>query len=162
VITIREITSEAEIQTSLHIIRESFKTVAEELHLTQENAPTHPSFITLDSLLQQQTRANYFGLFNDNTQLGFVAIEKAEGNIYYLERLAVLPGHRHKKYGETLVNFVIEYAKKAGGIKLSLAMIDSHTVLKDWYKSLGFKEKETKKYEHLPFAVCFMEKGISS
>jgi len=41
-------------------------------------------------------------------------------------------------------------------------MIDGHTVLKEWYKSLGFVQTATKKFERLPFLVCFMEYDLSA
>jgi ribosomal protein S18 acetylase RimI-like enzyme len=159
---IREINSAADTATSLNVIRSSFRTVARELKLTRKNSPTHPSFITLQRLLEQKKKARFFGLFEDGVQVGFVAIEKADGNVYYLEKLSVLPDRRHRGHGSKLVEFVAGYVKKAGGDKVSLGMIDSQKVLKDWYRSLGFRETGTKKFEHLPFTVCFMDRIVSS
>ena len=160
-IEIKDITGEPQLKRSLEVIRRSFKTVAEELNLTGENAPTHPAFITLDRLLDLQKKANFFGLFQDHLQVGFVAIEKAGSDIYYLDRLAVLPEYRHLGYGKKLVDFVFEYVKRNGGGKVALGMINSQTILKEWYKSLGFRETGTREFEHLPFVVCFMEKIAS-
>jgi hypothetical protein len=60
------------------------------------------------------------------------------------------------------VKCVLDYVGKQGGKKVTLGMIDSLTVLKEWYKSLGFEEKDTKKFEHLPFLVCFMDLDLST
>lgn len=75
-----------------------------------------------------------------------------------MEKLAVLPEYRHKNYGAELVRFVFDYIRNRGGQKLSIGIIDEHTVLKYWYKELGFKEIGTQVFNHLPFTVCFMEK----
>jgi ribosomal protein S18 acetylase RimI-like enzyme len=101
-----------------------------------------------------------FVLFSGDRQVGFVAIEKADNNLYYMEKLAVLPEYRHKGYGTRLVRFVLDYIKNKGGKKLSTGIIDEHTILKNWYKGMGFKEISTQKFPHLPFTVCFMEKEL--
>ncbi|MCX6005195.1 MAG: GNAT family N-acetyltransferase [Chloroflexi bacterium] len=161
-VEIREVNSTTDIGNSLRVIRDSFRTVAREFKLTRKNNPTHPSFITRERLSDLQKKARFFGLFENGNQVGFVAVEKADGNVYYLDKLAVLPHHRHQGHGKKLVEFVVEYVKKNGGEKVSLCMIDSHRVLKSWYQSLGFSETATKKFEHLPFVVCFMERAVSS
>jgi ribosomal protein S18 acetylase RimI-like enzyme len=116
--------------------------------------------MTLDKLLELKGKAKLFGLFLNNMQVGFVAIEKADDRVYYLDKLAILPGFRHKGYGKSLVRFVSSYVKKRDGQKVSLGMIDESAVLKNWYQQLGFKETGTKNFEHLPFTVCFMEKSL--
>jgi ribosomal protein S18 acetylase RimI-like enzyme len=160
-VEIREITEEQDLNNSLNVIRTSFQTVARELNLTRQNCPNHPTFMTLEKLNDFRKKAKLFGLFNHGEQIGFVAMEKADEQLYYLDRLSVLPGHRHHGYGKKLVEFIITRVIKAGGSNISLGMIDSHTVLKEWYKSLGFIETETRKFEHLPFTVCFMERDLS-
>jgi ribosomal protein S18 acetylase RimI-like enzyme len=161
-VEIREITDDAELGRSVPIVRQAFSTVAAEFNITQENNPTHASFITLERLLERGQRARFFGLYDDNTQTGFVAIEEGPEDTYYMECLAVPPGLRHRGYGRQLVSFVLDYVMKNGGARVVLGMIDGHTVLKEWYKSLGFVQTETKKFERLPFLVCFMEKAASS
>jgi GNAT superfamily N-acetyltransferase len=161
-VEIKEITDDSDLKTSLQVIRDSFITVAQELNLTKENCPAHSAFTTREKLLELQKKTDLFGLFKDGMQVGFVAIEKAEGGVYYLDKLSVLPEHRHMGYGKKLVKFVIDRVKKHGGEKVSLGIIDSHAVLKEWYRSLGFRETGTKKFEHLPFVVCFMENNALS
>ncbi|UCD08661.1 MAG: GNAT family N-acetyltransferase [Dehalococcoidales bacterium] len=155
---IRFIESGEPLNTSVEIIRKSFGTVAEELNLTPENAPTHPSFITLDQLEELLKKGLvFYGYFMDDRQVGFVAIEKADENLYYMEKLAVLPEYRHKGYGGELVRFVLDTATAEGAKKLSIGIIHEQTVLKDWYQDIGFRETGTRKFEHLPFTVGFME-----
>ena len=79
------------------VIRDSFITVANEFGLTKENAPTNAAFIELDSLIGlQQKGARMYGGFCDGRLVGFVAVRKAKDDLYYMEKLAVLPGFRHR------------------------------------------------------------------
>jgi len=159
---IRPITK-ADLTSSLSVIRSSFNTVALEINLTPENCPGHTAFTTMEKLLDLYGKATCFGLYVDSTQVGFVAAEKVgDGETYYLDKLAVLPVQRHKGFGAHLVMCVLDYVGRQGGKRVSLGMIDSHVVLKEWYKSLGFEEKGTKKFEHLPFLVCFMDLDLTA
>jgi ribosomal protein S18 acetylase RimI-like enzyme len=144
----------------VEVISNSFETVALEFGLNELNCSTHPSLMTFDKLLELKQKARLFGLFLANVQVGFVAIEKADDTLYYMDKLAVLPEYRHKGCGRKLVGFVLSYVKKHKGEKVSLGMIDESAVLKNWYKQPGFKEVGTKNFEHLPFTVCFMEKSL--
>ena len=161
-VEIREIQNESELEQSVPVIREAFSTVAQEFNLTLESAPTHPFFSTREQLIELHQKAAFFGLYVDETQAGFVAVEKAEDGTFFLGRLAVIPQLRHHGYGTMLVRFVLDYVKKNGGVRVALGMIDGHSVLKEWYKSMGFVQTGTKKFEHLPFLVCFMEKAVSA
>lgn len=44
--------------------------------------------------------------------------------------------------------------------KLGIAIIEENTVLKDWYILNGFTPTGSKKFEHLPFTVGFLEINI--
>jgi len=159
--TIKELTG-VSLEKSAAIIRSAFGKVAAELGITVENAPMFPAFITLERLEEMRARgAVFFGLFIDGRQAGVVAVEKRDTGDCYLERLAVLPEHWHGGLGRELVNFVIDYVKKLGVKKLYLGMVNEHKVLKEWYQSMDFKEIELKKFEHLPFTVCFMALDIT-
>jgi diamine N-acetyltransferase len=160
-ITFREITTGDGIITSTGIIRDSFRTVATQFGLTQQNCPTHPSFITVDQLIGLRKRGlTFFGLFAVGTQVGFVAIEKAGTGLFYLEKLAVLPAFRHQGFGTAMVKQTLDYIKMNSGHKVSIGIIDEHASLKNWYQKLGFGQTGSKKFAHLPFTVCFMEKLI--
>jgi len=158
---IQEITAQDQISASADIIRQAFKTVAEEFNLTPRNAPTHPSFITYDALLNLSKKGvKFFGMFVGELQIGFVAVEKSDEGLYFIEKLAIIPLFRHKGYGTSLIGFAIEYIRSNTGKKISIGIINEHAVLKNWYKRLGFEEVSEKKYDHLPFTVCFMEKNL--
>jgi hypothetical protein len=74
--TIREVTAES-LEKNAGIIRKAFGTVAAELGLTVENCPAYPAFTTAERLGELRLRgAVFFGLFLDEVQAGFVAVEK--------------------------------------------------------------------------------------
>ena len=149
--------SENDIYASAEIIRNAFKTVADEFGLTMETAPTHGAFLKDEKLFGEYRKGiKMFGLFEEGTQIGFAAVEHNDKKTFYLEKLAVLPGYRHKGYGLALMDFAADYVKKAGGIAISIGIIYENKQLLEWYKKYGFKETGIKIFEHLPFTVCFM------
>jgi ribosomal protein S18 acetylase RimI-like enzyme len=158
---IKEISDPAGIRTSAVIIKESFQTVALEFGLTQSNCPSHPSNITFEQLQEVKKKGlNFFGLYLNEKQVGFVAVEPAKDDISHFEKLAVLPEYRRHGYGAELVKFSLDLALKNGGKKVAIGIIDEHTVLKKWYQGLGFSESGTQKFSHLPFTVRFLEKEL--
>lgn len=161
-VEIKEITGDKQLESSLNVIRDAFSTVAKDLNLTRENAPTHPFFSTAEQLVELHKKAVFFGLYVNGEQIGFVSVEKAGNGTYFLGRLAVIPPLRHRGYGRKLVEFTLDYAKRQGGVKVALGIIDEYLILKDWYRTLGFIETGTKRFEHLPFTVCFMEYDLSA
>lgn len=94
-------------------------------------------------------------------QVGFVAVERVNENLYYMEKLAVFPAYRYKGYGGELVKFVCNHVRHNKGKELSIGIINEHEVLKTWYKVNGFIETAVKKFEHQPFTVYLMEKAIT-
>lgn len=158
-IEIRNLSSDEELAGSVQVIRESFRTVAGELCLTERNCPTHPSFMTFQRLKAETVKGlQCFGLFTGDAQAGFVAALAATADLFYLERLAVLLDYRHRGYGRILVDHVFSFVSKSGGRRISIAVIHESEVLKRWYSDYGFRETGTKVFPHLPFTVCFMEK----
>ena len=158
---IKEILSESELLESVKVIKLSFETVAAEFGLTLENCPAHPAFITYEKLVELKNNGvKFFGLHAHDRQVGFVAIEKFNDNLYYIERLAVLPSYRHNSFGEKLIKFAVDHIKNDDGKIVSIGIIDDHAILKQWYKSMGFSETQKKRFNHLPFMVCFMEYRI--
>jgi N-acetylglutamate synthase-like GNAT family acetyltransferase len=138
-------------------IRMSFQDVAERFGLTQENAPRHPSNCTQDWIQKDLERGvTYFIIENENSVAGCVALEHANSEVCYLERLAVLPNQRHRGFGKALVAHGLSKAKVLGVHRVNIGIIAEHTELKNWYKGIGFVEGESKDFPHLPFRVTFM------
>lgn len=158
---IREITDDSGLKESLEIIRNSFATVASGFGLNEENCPSNPAFISLAKLRELRGKGvRMFGLVCDDRQVGFVAIEKSGDAVYYMEKLAVLPEYRHRGFGKQLMDFVFAYVRRESGKKVSIGIINENTVLKNWYRDYGFVETGTRRFEHLPFLICFMEKNV--
>ena len=155
---------EADIEDSevlAKIIHESFKDVAERFSLTPENCPRHPSNCTASWIESDFGRGvRYFILYRDNFPVGCAGLEIPGPEVCYLERLSVLPEMRGNHFGVDLVQHVVTCAESSDAQKMSIGIIDTQTELKEWYKNLGFVEKGTKSFPHLPFTVCFMELEI--
>ncbi len=149
------------------VIRAAFQTVADELGLTPENAPTNPAFMRLEWLQRSRNQGvRMFAMLDgqgpEAAPVGFVALERApRPGLFYLERLAVLPALRHRGLGRALMDHAFAVARAVGAERISIGLVDEHAVLKRWYLAYGFAVTGTKRFEHLPFTVCFMEKRVA-
>jgi len=153
--------NEADIGVLVTLLRSSFRDVAERFELTAENCPRNPAFCTEQRVTSDFERdLRYYILHKDGRPCGCVALERANPDVCYLERLAVLPEQRRKGYGTTLVNYVFDQAKKIGAKRLEIGIIAKDTRLKNWYERFGFVLKGTKTFDHLPFTVAFMSVGL--
>jgi diamine N-acetyltransferase len=161
----RELESEGDLNSAVDVLRRSFATVAADMNFTEENAPTNAAFMTYERLMESVSKGiHLYGMFNDETLIGTVAIEKSsdEEGVFYLERLAVIPEMRHLKKGRALLDFAFDKVREMDGRKISIGIINENVRLKHWYLDYGFIEMSIRSYEHLPFSVCFMEKKVVS
>jgi N-acetylglutamate synthase-like GNAT family acetyltransferase len=143
------------------IVRKSFQDIAERFGLTKENAPRHPSNCRADWIRKDIERGvTYFAVESENCIVGCVALERASTEVCYLERLAVLPGHRRRGFGKSLVGHALSEARRLGVDYVSIGIVAEHTELRDWYKRLGFVEGESKEFPDLPFHVTLMSYDI--
>lgn len=144
------------------IIRDSFRDVADRFDLTPANCPTHPSSCTAEWIEEALEKGiTYYVLETDGIPCGCAALEHANPNVCYLERLAVLPQFRCRGFGEALVNHVCDEAKKLGAKRVEIGTIAEHAELNEWYEKLGFRLKSTAEFEYLPFRVTFMYKEVT-
>jgi N-acetylglutamate synthase-like GNAT family acetyltransferase len=143
------------------LVRNSFRDVAEKFALTGENCPKFPAFNAKERVESDfQKGLKYYILEDDGRPCGCVALEKAGPDLCYLGRLAVLPQYRNRGFGRALVNHLFEKAEKTGIRRIEIGIISKHRKLKNWYKKSGFIQKSTKKFDHLPFMVAFMQKNL--
>jgi N-acetylglutamate synthase-like GNAT family acetyltransferase len=150
-------------QVLVEITRKSFQDVADRFGLTPENAPRHPSNCTVDWIRNDmEDGVIYYAIENLNHIVGCVALEKANSELCYLERLAVLPNQRRRGFGKALVQHALSEAELLGVNYVSIGIIAEQTELKNWYTGLGFVEGESKEFAHLPFRVTFMSYGINT
>lgn len=161
-----EILDDAVLAACVPVIRAAFQTVADDHGLTEQNAPTNPAFMTLDRMREARGRGvRMFALLEGEgsaaAPVGFVALERSpRPGVLYLERLAVLPALRHRGLGRALMDHAFAEARAAGAERISIGIVDEHEVLKRWYLAYGFAETGRKRFEHLPFTVCFLEKAV--
>jgi len=150
-----------DLQNCIKVINESFATAAREFNLSEQNCPRHPSFMKVDAL-QKRFADGYqmYGLYEQEKLVGYVSISIDEDNAAELHNLAVLPGYRHKGYGKSLLDYCEKRAKEMRCNKIKIEIIEENKILKDWYLKNGFVHLFTKKFDHLPFTVGFMEKYI--
>lgn len=145
------------------IVSLSNKDVAATFGITKENNPKHPSFYDQAWVLSDFRRGEEYFLYKvDGENAGCVAFEQPNPEVGYLNRLSVLPAYRKRGIGAELVRHVFQHARTKGVPEISIGIIAKHTDLKNWYKKLGFEEKETKKFSHLPFDVLFMKYDLVS
>ena len=151
----------SDIKTLTRIIRNSYHTVADKFGFNNDNCPKHPSNCTDKWVKSDMERGiTYFLLESCGKGIGCVALEKANQDLWYLERLAVIPESRNKGFGKSLVEYVFHEAQLHRCKRISIGIIAKQNELKNWYSKFGFKEGLTKSFDHLPFEVTFMECDI--
>ena len=157
---IREITDDS-LETSADIIRKAFGAVTGELGITGENCPRFPAYTTVERLTEMRGRGvKFFGAFVAGRQVGVIVVEREEDGRYFAKRLAVLPDYWHQGLGEKLMAKAIGYIRDCDTKVINIAIVNEHSVLKDWYLGMGFREVEVKTIDFLPFDVGFLEKDI--
>lgn len=155
---INQVQSKEQLNICLDIIRSSFATVAEEFSLTESNCPSHTAFMTIDKLEKQFDDDRPMFIFcQDDIPVGYFSLAKCSNKKWELNNLAVLPEYRHFGIGKAMVDCAVATVKNNGGNKISIGIIEENTTLKNWYLNLCFKHISTRKFEHLPFTVGFME-----
>jgi diamine N-acetyltransferase len=162
---IRELGTEEELAACARVLRLAFGTVAEEFGLTEENAPTNAAFTTAENIRHHLDDGMLlYGLYRDGELIGSVAIKAArsEAGVFYVERLAVSPTHRHQGHGGRLLSVALERIRNLGGTTAALWLIDDNERLKQWYRSKGFVERNRRRVAHLPFKVCYMSRALEA
>jgi len=153
--------TEKDLTLSAEIIRQSFKTIADEFGITEENTPTHGTFLKDEKLFADfEGGVKMFGLYEWEKQVGFVAVETKDGETYHLEKLSVLPDYRHRRGGKDLMKYAEDYIRDEGGKAISIGIIYENDLLLQWYKNLGYAETGTKVFPNFPFTVCYLKKEL--
>lgn len=185
---IRPVTLRDDFVPLAELLNQAFAPVAEAFGLTRENSPNHNAFITGSELKAQLTGNREFYLWTEQEQahaqeeakekeekkrariqrsrqelpVGFIAIERSASapGTFYIEKVAVRPRYRHAGVGRRLMEFATERIAALGGKRISIGLIDSHSVLKSWYADQGYVQTAVRNFAHLPFEVCLMEKKL--
>ncbi|MBQ2904234.1 MAG: GNAT family N-acetyltransferase [Clostridia bacterium] len=126
--------------------------------MTENNCPSYTAFMTIDKLEKQFDDSRPMFLFyQEDIPVGYFSLTKCNDGEWELNNLAVLPEFRHSGIGKALIDYAVARVKNYDGNKISIGIIEENTKLKEWYLKLGFKHISTRKFEHLPFTVGFME-----
>lgn len=156
-----KVNSIKQLNICIDIIHKSFQTVADEMNLTKENCPSHTAFMPIEKLISQFENDTPMFLYQYNgCFVGYFSLSINDDSVE-LNNLAVLPEYRHLGIGKELVDYAITYSKNIlGANKIKIGIVEENTILKEWYEKLGFVHIGTKKFEHLPFTVGFMETEV--
>ena len=149
-----------EIPECVNVIRKAFKTVADELGFTEENAPRFTAFATEEKRLWYQfcvEKKPMFVFMHKGSIAGYYSLAMLENGNVELNNLSVLPEYRHLGIGEKLVNDAIENAKALGKDKMEIGIVEENVRLRNWYEKLGFVHTGTKKFDFFPFTCGYME-----
>ena len=143
------------------IIRRSFETVAKDFNLTRKNCPTHTSFIS-NAQLSAKFKDGYYpyGCYLDGLLVGFVSLTDQGGGAYELNHLAIVPENRRCGLGKAMLDHCKATVRTLDGYKITISLLEENTTLKNWYLKNDFVHTGTRRFEHLPFTVGFMEWGV--
>jgi ribosomal protein S18 acetylase RimI-like enzyme len=143
------------------ILNCSFLTVAKTFGYTAEQVPSFPAFIESGVIVGQlQEGFRIFGAKIDNAVVGCVGYKAIDGTTSLIERLAVLPEYRHRGIGKYLLEYIENIINRNKGKFIELSIVDNNSVLKNWYKRLGYCELRIEEYPQLPFKVCVLQKRL--
>lgn len=158
---ITKVNSSEQLNICLDIIHKSFQTVADEMNLIKDNCPSYTAFMPIEKLISQFENNTPMFLYQYNGCFaGYFSLSINDDSVE-LNNLAVLPEYRHLGIGKELVDYAITYSKNIlGANKIKIGIVEENTILKEWYEKIGFVHTGTKKFEHLPFTVGFMETEV--
>lgn len=158
-ITIR--TARADDATILaNTISVAYRDVAEQIGLTLENAPDHPSNAQPDWVLSDlESGMSYLMALVNETCVGCVAF-KQTGAELEAQRLAVIPSHRGSYVARLLNEAVLQAARLGGAETIQISIVADHHRLRRWYERMGFRATEVCSFDHLPFKVQYLELEI--
>ncbi len=157
---IRELPAPAPLAPWVAVLREAFGTVAAEFGWTEQTVPSNAAFTSLAQLEGMRRKGiRMFGLELGGAPAGFMAVEDGGEGKFYVERVAVVPRLRHAGLGRRLMDHALAVIRAAGGRTASIGVVAENAVLKRWYEAQGFRETGTRRFAHLPFTVCFMERA---
>ena len=154
---------EKDIAQCVYVIRESFKTVADQFGFTEENAPRFTAFATDENRIRWQLNGEHrpmYGYFLENKLAGYYSLLLQEENQCELNNLAVLPAERHQKIGEEMIRDAFSRASEMGCVQMNIGIVEENTVLRQWYEDLGFDHTGTKKFDFFPFTCGYMVRRL--
>lgn len=159
---IREVKRD-DVPVCVDIIRNSFKTVADEFGFTVDNAPRFTAFATTEERLYWQLENEPRKMFvyeQDGVARGYYSLLMQDNNECELNNLAVLPEYRHCGIGKKLLEHAYESAKNQGCKIINIGIVEENQQLRKWYEQNGAVHVGTKKYDFFPFTCGYMIKEL--
>lgn len=161
-ITIRRL-EDADLEMAAQVIRESFATVANEFDLTIDNCPTNGAFTQAKHLKIDLEKGNQLlGVYLGKKMIGFFELVYNEENRATLEKVAIIPSERGKKYGEFILTKAREIAGNDHMERIDIGIIKENIRLKEWYQRNGYQIVRSQNFAHLPFEVLYMQLDLNN
>ena len=156
---IREVRHE-DLDACAAVIRESFRTVADQFGFTEENAPRFTAFATTEERLTWHMDGEHRLMFldeEDGTICGYYSLLLRDDGSCELGNLAVLPEYRHRGIGNELLRHSVRTAKEQKCTVMYLSIVEENTVLREWYEQNGAVHTGTEKFDFFPFTCGYMK-----
>jgi GNAT superfamily N-acetyltransferase len=140
------------------VIRQSFQTVADDNGITRENLAHFSAFIPDDDLAAWRERGQrQYVAVTSGEIAGFLAFQPREAGEWHLQRLAVLPSHRHLGIARRFLAFAADQVREWGATRLTLGLFDFNDRLQRYYAGLGWHSVQTFDVPGIPYTVTVME-----
>ena len=159
---IREVRRE-DIPACVNLIKQSFKTVADEFGFTEENAPRFTAFAIKEEWLVWQMDAEHRPMYlyeEDGVICGYYSLHILENNECELNNMAVLPKYRHKGIGKQLLEHSYSMAGDNGCKIMNIGIVEENTKLRKWYEENGAVHVGTQKFDFFPFTCGYLKKEV--
>jgi ribosomal protein S18 acetylase RimI-like enzyme len=146
------------------LVRRAFRGQAEALGVNKQAHPYFAGFETADRVRGHLANGRHVVLaFWGDQPVGTVRYSLREGNPQegWIERLAVLPEHRGRRFGEALMRYAERRLAALGATRVRLAIVKQFSRLQAFYERLGYRAAETRILAGVPFEVLLMEKGAA-
>jgi len=153
---------ERDVPECVAVIRESFKTVADEFGFTEESAPRFTAFAMNEGRLLYHLKTERRPMYKwveDGRIVGYYSLLISDGECE-MNNLSVLPEYRHRGIGRRLLEDSFRRAREAGCRVMKIGVVEENFVLKRWYEESGFVHTECKKFDFFPFTCGYMEKKL--
>jgi ribosomal protein S18 acetylase RimI-like enzyme len=160
--SIISINPEDHLSSIVSVINRAFQTVANEFGFTKESVSHFPAFID-KAVIEKQINNGLilYGFIHDAELIGCIGIRNLnDNNTFMIERLAVLPEHRHEKIGTVLMDYAINKIIENDGKIAEVEIVNENIRLKKWYLNQGFLEIRIDHYDFLPFTVGVLTKSL--
>ena len=150
----------ADLPACVRVIRDSFRTVADEFGLTEENAPRFTACATTEERLLWHMDGEHRLMFldeEDGVICGYYSLALQGNGACELGNLSVLPAYRHRGIGSRLLRHACETARDQHCTVMNLGIVEENTVLRTWYERSGAVHTGTEKYDFFPFTCGYMK-----